>query len=253
MADNTTPIEGLPAEPPMSKKDKLHKRISEKYPDKQFAEDEDYASQINDDYDDYEKRLGDYKAREDELNDFVGTDPRAASFLADWKDGDPVVALVKRYGTEIADAVNDPERQEQMAKANKEYLDRVKKENENEELYKSNLNQSLTDLDNAQKENGWTDEEVDGAFRTLFEIVDDAILGKISPATLQLVMNAQNFDQAVAAASQEGEVKGRNTKIEETLRKQKTGDGTVHLDGKNEQKPVRSSQRSMFDLANDAM
>ncbi len=253
MADNTLPIEGQTAEPPMSKKDKLHKRISEKYPDKQFAEDEDYAGQISDDYDDYEKRLGDYKAREDELNDFIGTDPRAASFLADWKDTDPIVALVRRYGTEIADAVNDSERQEEMAKANKEYLDRVKKEGENEKLYKENIQQSLSDLEAAQNENGWSDEEVDGAFRTLFEIVNDAVLGKISPDTLKLVMNAQNFDQAVAAASQEGEVKGRNTKIEETLRKQKTNDGTVHLDGKNAEKPMRTSQRSMFDLANDAM
>lgn len=237
-----------------SKRDLLRERLSKKYPDKNFDDDEEFAGQIGADYDDYDNRIADFEKNERAIGDMFSADPRAASFLMDWKDGsDPVVALVNVLGKDAIEAANDPERQEEIAKANKEYLERIKKSKELNKEYESNLQESLQTLQDVQEEKGWSDEQVDGAFQTLFKIVDDAILGKFSPDVLQLVMNAQNYDHDVAMAQQEGEVKGRNSKIEEKLRKAKSGDGMPQLNGKSHKvAQPKTSQQSIFSLASQA-
>ena len=243
----------IPSEVKKSKRDMLKERLSKKYPDKNFDDDEEFAGQISDDYDAYDKEMDGYKKSEQALSDMFASDPRSASFLMDWKEGsDPVIALVKRFGTDIADAVNDPERLEEMKKANQEYLDRVAKSKESEEKYKKNLKKSLKAIADAQEQNGWSDEQVDGAMQNLFKILDDAIDGNITPDVLQMMMNAQNYDKDIASAQQEGEVRGRNAKIEEKLRKSESGDGDGHLEGKNGTVRRQPSKQSIFDLAAQA-
>ena len=57
-----------------------------------------------------------------------------------------------------------------------------------------------------------------------------------------------------AAAGEEGEVAGRNSKIVEGLRKSKKGDGIAPLGGKNgEGAGAPKKAQSMFELANEAM
>lgn len=239
--------------PKKSKRDMLRERLSKKYPDKNFDDDEAFAGQVSDDYDDYDKRLADYQKNEQAIGDMFATDPRATSFLMEWKDGsDPVVALVRTFGKDIVDAADDPARQEEIAKANREYIERVNKSKELDNEYETNLQESLQTLADAQKQNGWSDEQIDNAFQQLFQIVDDAVMGKFSPETLQLVMNAQNYNQDIATAQQEGEVKGRNAKIEEKLRKAKSGDGTPQLNGKNGKVQRSPTQQSIFALASQA-
>ena len=236
-----------------SKRDMLRERLSKKYPDKNFDDDEAFAGQVSNDYDDYDKRLADYQKNEQAIGDMFATDPRATSFLMEWKDGsDPVVALVRTFGKDIVDAADDPARQEEIAKANREYIERVNKSKELDNEYETNLQESLQTLADAQKQNGWSDEQIDNAFQQLFQIVDDAVMGKFSPETLQLVMNAQNYNQDIATAQQEGEVKGRNAKIEEKLRKAKSGDGTPQLNGKNGKVQRSPTQQSIFALASQA-
>ncbi len=242
-----------PKEKPKTKRDTLHERIAKKYPDKTFDDDESYASQINDDYDEYDRQIADYKKNEQALADMYASDPRSASFLMEWKEGsDPIIALIRNYGSDVVAAADDPERQEEMAQANKEYLERVNKNKQLEKEYKENLQQSLQQMDDAQQQYGWSDEQIDSAFQNLFQIVNDAVMGKFTPETIQLMMNAQNYEKDLANAQQEGEVRGRNAKIEEKLRKQKSGDGTVHLDGKNGNESRKPSQQSMFALAAQA-
>ncbi len=252
--DNMPPVGQPTEEPPKkSKRDLLRERVSKKYPDKTFDTDDAYADQLYDDLEASDKEMEGYKQRESDLNSFMDLDPRSATFLFDWKDGkDPVIALIRHYGSEIVDAVNDPERQEEMAKANKEYLERVNKNKELEEQYKANLQESLDNLAQAQQENGWTDEQTDAALATLFRIVDDMIMGKFSAEVVQMMMNAQSYDEDLANAQQEGEVRGRNSRIEEKLRKAQAGDGTPHLDGKNGQVSKRPSEQSIFALASQA-
>lgn len=217
-----------------SKRDLTLERMRGRYPDEQFDDDEQLFGRINDDYDQYDNELAGYKEREGKFSDMFTSDPRSARLMMSWKDGDdPAVALIRLYGQDIKDAIDDPDKQEAIAEANKEYMERVAKEKQYEEEYSKNLAESLTLLEKAQKEKGLSDEQIDDAMAWFIGVAKDAMMGKFSPETIEMIIKAQNYDNDVAQAGEEGEVRGKNTKVTETLRKPTRGDGTAQLDGKN--------------------
>lgn len=248
--------QGEPQPAKASKRDALRSRLAKKYPDKNFDNDEDFYGQIDNDYEESEKQLGEYQDREKQLGDFMDKDPRSGAFLQAWKGGkNPILVLTELYGDEFMDYLDDPEKQEEIAEANKKYLERVASERKLEDDYQTNLKKSIEDIQSAQDQNGWDDDYVNNAVKKLGEIVDDAILGKISPDTLKLLANGESHDADMQSAAQEGEVRGRNAKIEEKLRKQKSRDGAPHLGGGGNapmQKEQPAKAQSIFDIANMA-
>ena len=217
-----------------SKRDITLERLKVKYPEGNFEDDEAIFSQINEDYDKYDSEIEGYKEREGAFAEMFDADPRSATFIMNMKNGeDPAVGLVRQFGLEIRDVLDDPEMQEKIAEANKEYLDRVAKEKELEETYQANLAESLTTISSVQEEKGYSDEQIDQAFEWLMGIIQDGVVGKFTPEVVEMALKAQNYDADVAQAEAEGEVKGRNARIEEKLRTRKQGDGTAVLDGKS--------------------
>lgn len=217
-----------------SRRQSVTERLQSRYPDKDFSDEESFFGQISDDYDQYDKDIAGYQEREKSFSDMFTNDPRSARFMNDWRNGqDPVIGLVRLFGKDIKDAIDDPERQEQIAEANKEFVERVAKEKELEEQYQSNLEESLKTLEKLQAESGLSDEQMDEAMAFLVNIMKDAVVGKFTPESIQMAIKAINHDSDVAAANEEGIVQGKNTKIEEKLRKKKSGDGTAQLDGHN--------------------
>ena len=139
-------------------------RMRGKYPDKEFADDEAYFGQINDDYDDYERRIGDFEEKEGKLRDMFATDHRAAQFLTQWRDGkNPVVALIEMYGDDFMEEMRDPEKQAEIAQASKDFAERVAKEKDYEEQYKKNLQETISMLDQLQADVGFSDDDIDDA------------------------------------------------------------------------------------------
>ena len=227
-------------QPVTKKRDIALNRMKSKYPEKNFEDEEAFFGQINDDYDDYDKQIADrdaeiegYKGREKTFSDMFSSDPRSAAFLSDWKKGgDPELAFIRKFGTDIVDIINDPDKQEEVAKANKEYADRVLEEKGYEEEYAANIAQSIENMD-ALVKGGKTDEEVDAAFGLLLDIVRKGLRGIFTPEAFEMAFKALSHDADVETAGQDGEVRGRNAKIDEKLRKSKQGDGTEPIGGKN--------------------
>lgn len=221
-------------QPIKTKRELVLERMRAKNPDKGYADDEELYGDIVEDFAQGDDEIAKYKEREKIFSDMFTADPRAAQFMINWRNGeDPTIGLIRMFGTEIKDAIDDPERQEEIAAASKDYVERVAKGKEYEQTYKANLEQTLNDLDAIQKKRGLTDEQVEGAMAFLQAIVSDGVLGKFSPESIEMALKAMNHDADVAAAAHEGEVKGRNTKIEEKLRRKAKSDGTPALDGKN--------------------
>lgn len=217
-----------------SKREIALERLQRKYPEEQFDDDELIFGRINDDYDKYDSELAAYKDREGKFSDMFTSDPRSARLMMDWKNGeDPAIALVRLYGQDIKDAIEDPEKQEAIAEANKEYMERVAKEKQYDEEYTANLSESLINLEKAQIEYGLSDDQVDNSMSWLIGIAKDAMMGKFSPETIEMAIKAQNYDNDIEQARIEGEVRGKNTKVKETLRKPTKGDGAPQLAGKN--------------------
>ena len=219
--------------------------MAERYPDRSFDDDEALLGQISEDYDDYDNQLNGYKEREGAFANMFTSDPRSARLMMEWKNGgDPAVELVRIYGEDILDAIDDPDKQEEIRQANQEFAEKVAKEQEYQQEYDSNLQESLQMLQQLQQEQGLSDEEIDQAMEAILQIAKDAMLGKFSRETVDMVMKALNFDSAVETAGYEGEVRGKNAKIVEQLRKAHQGDGTPQLDGANS----RTSTRPMPNL-----
>lgn len=217
-----------------SNRDRYTERLKTKYPDKEFVDDEALFGQINDDYDSYDNELSGYREREKALSDLFASNPRSAAFLTDWRNGeDPIVGLVRKFGDDFKAALEDPEKQEALAAANKEYAERIAKEGEYEDEYQKNLCESLTTLEQMQQEEGLSDEDIDLAMEFLIGIMKDAILGKFSRESIAMALKAIKHDADVEQADREGEVRGRNTKIEEKLRKGSKNDGTASLGSKH--------------------
>ena len=233
-----------------SKRELMTERLQSRFPDKDFTDEEALFGAISDDYDKYDKDLSDYQEREKAFSDMFTKDPRSASFIQSWRNGDdPVLVLVRSFGTDIKDALDDPERQEEIAAANKDFVERVAKEKELEEQYQQNLAASQTTIEQLQTENNLTDEQVDEALLLLVRNATDIVMGKFTPEALDMAMKAINHDQDVALAERAGEVRGKNTKAEERLRKPQ-GDGMPALNGKNGGGARPKHQRSYGALDN---
>lgn len=238
-----------------SRRDQHLERLRKKYPEKKFEDDEEIYGQISDDYDQYEQELDGYRGREKALSDMFAADPRSAQFLTDMHNGqDPVVGLVRNFGVEIKDVLDDPEMQEKIAEANKDYVERAAKSRKLDEEYEKNMDATLETLRQFQTERGMSDEEIDKVVDFLLAIVRDGVMGKFSTETLDMACKAINHDLDVAAAGEEGRVAGRNTRVIEKLRKSKEGDGTSPLGGKHDLRGASQQTRpkSVFDLAAEA-
>ena len=217
-----------------TKRDAMMERLKARNPEMDMTDEEAIYGAISDDYDRYDNELEELRGHEKAFSDMFNADPRSASFLSSWRNGDdPVLVLVRQFGTDIKDAIDDPERQEQIAAANKEFVERVAKEKELDDIYQQNIAQSLQVIDDLQAKNNLTDEQVDEAMTLIMTIANNAIVGKFTPETIDMAMKAINHDLDVAAAEHVGEVRGKNAKIDEKLRKQAGGDGMPALGGKN--------------------
>ena len=108
-------------------------------------------------------------------------------------------------------------------------------------------------LDEYQQKNGLTDEQVDAAMEFLLGIIKDGVMGKFTAESIDMAMKAINHDVDVETAGHEGEVRGKNTKIEEKLRKRQKGDGIPNLNsGKGGGATTQRSNRGIFGLAEEA-
>lgn len=233
----------------LTSRERAMERLRGKHPDKPFDDDEAAWNQINDDYDDYDRRIGAYQEQEKSLSDMFGSDPRSAQFITEWrKGGDPVVELVRLYGNDIGEAIDDPDKQDAIAEANKEFVERVSKSKKLDETYKANLVESLSEIEKIQQERGLTDDQIDDAMSWLLGIVGDAVMGKFAPETIDMALKAKNYDADIAGASHEAEVRGRNAKIQEQMRHAKEGDGVAMMNGKNGNSGERR-RPSIFTLA----
>lgn len=217
-----------------SKRDLFSERMSGRYPDKDFSDDEALFGQISDDYDDYDNKIKGYQAREKEILDMFNSDERSAAFLADWKKGQsPWTAFIRKFGKAgLEELVNNEEKQAEFEEAEKEYLANAAKSKELEAEREANIEATQAIVDEWEKKHGLESGTVDNLLAVASAIADDAFMGIVKEETLDMLLKAMNYEKDLAEAASEAEIRGKNAKIDEKLRTRKANDGTVALDGK---------------------
>lgn len=214
-----------------TKRELFAERLKGRYPDRDFTDDEAMYGQAGEDYDAYENELSGYRERESKLEELFAKDPKNAQFLADMARGeDPWLVVIERLGTDgITELLNDPEKKAAYEEANKRYAERLAKEKEIEAEYDRNMEESQRVREELDAIHGV--EAVDAALGVIDQMTKDAIMGKVTKEAVEMAMKIVNRDADLANARSEGEIAGRNAKIEERMRRQQTGDGMPQMGG----------------------
>ena len=199
-----------------SKRQALEERLRAKYPDNDFTDDESLYGTAVDDLDDYDSKINKYKEVDSKMSEKFMNNPALGGMMVDVLGGkDPIVSVIERYGDDLREYLDDPDKREELAEANKKYMERVSQEKELENEYESNLEESVRVAEEVQTNGGYSDDQVNEAFNQILMDAQNAILGKIDAAMLETKLKGLSHDVDVQEATQEAEVRGKNTKIEE--------------------------------------
>lgn len=208
--------------PEMSDFEYLRQRTSKRHEGQQFGSDEDYYRQMRADADEDDEHIKRYRENEDMVNNLFNSDPRAADFWNQWKqnpDRNPIAYMIRVYGTDgLKEQLDDPNFADNFEEANKEYLDNISKGKQYAEQVEKNLDKSLEVIDAWAEKMGVSQEEADKVAQEVFERYKRIHLGELTEDDLDWVYKAQNHDADVEDAAREGEIRGRNQKIQEKLR-----------------------------------
>lgn len=206
------------------------------------ADDEEYASfmrdTLGDDYDEADekknrKSLMSYVKRSKDgtkrISDTMNKDARFAQAFSDVASGKRGShgALARYFGKDyLTVEEGTPEYDEVMA-AEEERLAEMAEAAKAKEEYKKNFEASLPVIDKFCEAHGYDPEE----FRNKIweEVATPIFEGRYDDKFLTLLDNAMNYDKDVADAMKAGEVKGRNTNINQ-MRENK-GDGLPKIMG----------------------
>lgn len=179
-----------------------------------------------------EAELSRLRAREKALADMLAADPRSGAFLNNWRNGsDPVVELIRQFGKEIRQALDNPELHDRIAQANREYMERIAAEKALAKEFADNMSRSLEMLDNKCERDGIDDTTIERAWEWLRKVTDEGIRGIVSEETIGMAIKAVNHDADVASADREGELRGRNATIATHLKRTEAADGTLAAHG----------------------
>ena len=209
-----------------SKKDELYDYLRNKNPEFNADDEEGVYSTIKGVIDDSDS----YKAKREQtdknISDRFNQDPRFAQFFLGsiQPDANPLNELLKVYGEDLRAYLDDPDNAEELGKAQKEYLDKIAKGKELEDQYSTNLEASLTRLDEYQASKGLTDEQVDEVINSLVSDAENIIMGVFTPELIDSKLKSMNYDQDVAVAKEEGVIEGANKKIDEVKKATKAND-----------------------------
>lgn len=199
----------------------MRARMKERKPDTDWdaTDDDAMADMAMADYDEMSSIVDQYKQRDAAFDELAEKHPQGMMFLAQLAKGKTLrEAIENSMEVSIEDLYNDPD------------YPRAKEEKAAKEA--EAIRAMLADIDKKAEENGWTPEDVDEALQNFDELIQAAEGHNVTFEILQMLRNGKNYDKDIANAKHEGEVNGRNAKIEQSKRKKKAStDGLPALGG----------------------
>lgn len=204
-----------------SSRDLLKERVLKDYPETDFD-----AENAQDDLDDkvvamlkkYDEEIEGYRSNDKKMRELFNKDPRGGRLLLGMASGaDPITYLLDIFGPDIMDAMQSEEGKAKIAESHAKWAERKAAEEAGESTRMANFEQSITDLVAFADEKGMSDEEAIGMLERLNQLSEDALEGKYSRDSFDMVYKAMSYDGDIEKARSEGERDGRNAKIEERL------------------------------------
>lgn len=250
------PAEAAPSTP--SAKDNFRNRFSQKYSDVNMDDEEAYygkANQMMDEYDDQQTKLDNVRNAVGSSEDFQDL----LAELAEWNTEHPdqpysimhyLAKKVQQGELDLDELSNNPDYADKIAEAQAKKTKDADEQKALEEEGSKNFEESIAMMQRVRDERGLTDEQVNSAMEKVYAIYDDLSKNLITEENFCAILDAQNYDTAVADARDEGKAEGLNTKVTDKLRKMpKTSERAGGSQSPMaEQKPEAGSGANMFGL-----
>lgn len=207
---------------------KLRERYSKKYPDKVWegenAEtDESLYDYAADELGELDSEMEQRRAMDEKAENLFNNDRRGARMYMRVLDGeDPAIVMTEEYGQEFIDALESEEGKEKFKTAIDKWKENEAKDKVSQEEFDANLGHTVDAMKSFADKNNLDDEQVGEILSTLFGWLDNAVKGNITEDMLEAVSKANGYDMAVAEAREEGVINGRNEKIREKLKTDKS-------------------------------
>lgn len=210
-------------------KGRLVDRMRSKYPDRNFGGQDgqdgqdDLMQSLAEEFDALDAKLGEYDENNSKLTKFLSTSDKGAAFFNEWvRTGNPAAAFRKIYGQNAFEAITTPEGAQILAEIEAEEAKNKADKDARDAEVTENFRQSLEACRSWAESRGLSEEEGYDALTRLMDILSDAEDGKYSTELFDMAWKADHYDADVESARHEGEVNGRNAKIQESslLRKQ---------------------------------
>ena len=232
----------------MSKRDALRERMLKRNPELNVDDPEAMSAGISDYLDELDGQISGYKEREDKITNMMNADPRSAYLFAGLDNSEDIIlSLVKLLGTNIREILDDPD-----SEASKEYARQVADGKEQDAQREANIEETKQVIAEWQEENGLSNKEGNAVLDLLQNILEEGLMGKVSRKSLDMGLKAIRHDEDVAEAADAAEIKGKNTRVKEELRKRGAGDGVSSLEGTNNPPKPMKEESSVFDMARRA-
>ena len=218
----SAPVADAAAEGGQSARDRYRSRIASDYPDLNMDDEEAYYNAANERYDE----LGRYRESTEKFRKALNLDANATGAFnrmivaaSEQEDFDPYVWLEENTGVNLAEAMKNEDYAKKIASAHQKYLEKKAKEEELETQFAENAPASLDAIDQKAQEMGLDDAAKDEVIKQMYDLVDNMMIGIIPVDVFELLAKGNSHDTDVESAKEEGEARGRQTKITDKVRK----------------------------------
>jgi len=240
-----------------SAKDNFRNRFSQKYSDVNMDDEEAYygkANEMMDQYEGYETNLNNVRQAVGSSEDFQ----EMLAELSEWNTEHPdqpysimhfIAKKVRQGELDLDELKNNPDYADQIAEAQAKKTKDADEKKALEEEGTKNFEESIAMMQRVRDERGLTNDQVNSAMERLYGIYDDLGVNKISEESFNAILDAMNYDTAVADARQEGETAGVNKRVTDRLRKMpKTAERTGGVQSPLAENKPETNQQNMFGL-----
>jgi hypothetical protein len=139
------------------------------------------------------------------------------------EDFDPIIWMVEEKGLDLDALRDDPDYAQKLADAHSSYLEKKSKSEEMERQVAENMPASVEAIKKKASEMGLTDEQAAEVVGEMYRVMDDLVVGIISPEIFELLAKGKNYDTAVKDAHDVGVAEGLDKKVDDKLRTLPTG------------------------------
>ena len=185
----------------------------------------------NDDFDDEEVRYGhvmdaiesNKKMRESDakMRDLFDKNPQYKDMFMKAAQGeDFITSLIAVFGKDtLLEALNDPEKAKELSEAQKKYIQTQADDKKYKEASDANMLKTAEAFTAFAEKNNLNDDQAKEIWGKCIDIIVNGNNGIMDESLFETVLKAQNYDNAVNEAREEGQIQGRNENIEATLAK----------------------------------